>query len=300
MRVVTIMFLLFSTCCSQEEPTIEMRVDICSEDLELGDTETSFGAYIGNEMWRPNSSIFGAYYDKTLFINATDSGVLEGVWRTLDIQIDNPELGLNDVSYSSSRYLSLRQIEDRFGFTGFVSCGYVNLTKLDTVNNIISGYFQGVIKIPDDNSELPITNGVFNNLELAKLFCEPDFLEEAGNNSLYSNWRVIGIYTDEGNEIAFPPCNSIYTLTFSSNTDSVTGSIGTNSYWANYSTLSDTQIGISPIGSFRGAGANHEIYFQQIYFGVLSNSRLNYEIKNNLLTLTNSKSGKMVKYFLIK
>lgn len=300
MRFITIVLLILILGCSQDDPSVNEVIDVCSDDIGSSDTEKEFGADINNESWEPDFKIFATYYGGSLSINATDSGTLEEMWRTLDIQINNPVVGLNDVSYSSLHYLSLCQIENRRGFTGFVSCGYVNLTKLDTINGIISGYFQGVFEIPDNKSEVSITNGVFNDLELATLFCEPNYLIETGDNNLFTDWQVIGIYDNHENIVTFSACNSINTLTFNSGTLRVTGSLGDDPYWADLSLISNSIIGISPFGTFRGAGNDHEIYFQRLYFEVLSGSELIYKIENNILTLTNSKSGRMVKCFLKK
>jgi len=305
MKKTTYLILIILFGCMQDEVSLDDNFDNpCASSINFSDTSTSFATEFDGELWIPNKGSFSSYYDGKLKINAGDSLVQQGIWNIINIQIDSPFIGYNDISYSNESFMFLHHTEDRLGYRAYVDCGFVKLTELDTINGSISGYFHGTINYPEDDLELDISNGVFNDLGITPLFCETQYDPKSIEVDLFHEWRLIGIFDIEGEIISNPPCYSITSISFTSEQNNnlteyrISGQGVINSYWTDFELVDNSKISTSSITSTRVGGAEHDVDFEGHYFQLLGNSTLSYSIDGNILSLTSEKKSQGLKFLL--
>ncbi len=298
-----ILILLFG--CSQDEISLDDNFENpCASSINTTDVSTSFAVEFDDELWIPNKGSFSSFYDGKLKINAGDSLVQQGVWNIINIQIDNPFVGYNDISYSSESYMFLHHTEDGLGYLAYVDCGFVKLTELDTVNGSISGYFHGNINYPAGDLEIDISNGVFNNLDITPLFCETSYDAKSIIVDLFHEWKLIGIFSIEGSIISNLPCNSSTSISFSSELIGditeykISGRSIINSYRTDFDLADNSTFNTSSVASTRVGGAEHQMDFEDQYFNLIGNSTLSYSIDGNVLSLINAEESKVLKFVL--
>lgn len=305
MRALFYFGLIFSVACSQDEIILEDDFDNpCTSQINITDLSTDFAAEFDGDLWIPNQGSFSSYHDGKLNINARDSPVNAGIWNSLNIQIESPFLGYNDISISNDSYMIFDHVENMHGYIVYVDCGFVKLEKLDTLNGYISGYFHGTINSPQLDLEIDISNGVFNNLEITPLFCETSYSIESVVVDLFQNWNLIGIFSIEGNIISHLPCNSLTSMTFSaeSNVDFteyiISGNGVINSYMIDLELVDNSTLITSGVLSTNKGGAEHQMDFEDYYFGLIANSTLSYSIEDNILSIINKKESVLLKFVL--
>tara|TARA_Y100000310_G_scaffold343032_1_gene448837 strand:+ start:6305 stop:7165 length:861 start_codon:yes stop_codon:yes gene_type:complete len=181
------------------------------------------------------------YYEQSLFIDSDSLIPLEDGDIWFDFRFIGQTDGSINQEFASSGYFYLEEYSTKHGVrTLYPVAGQQQgfFTKFDTITGSISGTFGGLLETDDKSETFQISNGVFNDLKITKLYCEPEYpLYQHDSTSLYNKWALVGIRNKNGN-FDYPPCNSIPTLTIYPESDDPTfenfkGNDSSNSFIGN-------------------------------------------------------------------
>lgn len=158
-------FVLLSSSCRKSKPA--NPVDKLPAETQTG--ANTFGCKINGEVWLPNGALFTTpaydvqYYKSSgallIKTNRSDKGqslniYLYGVSQNNDYTIHNPISN----TYSYADFDAACSLYDR---TSSKQTGTVTVTRLDSVNKIVSGRFSGTLK-QSGCPDAAITEGRFD------------------------------------------------------------------------------------------------------------------------------------------
>ncbi len=301
LRFVWAILLAISFACSKSDPEPGFQ-NPCTSSAEITDTTTPFGAEIEERSWVPDNEPSASFYNGVLSINGGDDLTQIGNKYIVDIDIANPVVDYNNVSLGTGNALMLQYFDDASDYRGFVDCGFVKIETLDTINGFVSGYFHGTVNDRTSNVFIDISDGVFN-LPITSLFCEVPYQQEPVDVDLFNRWFLLGFFDSQGLPISHPPCDAAASIQFIVEDEDTTpiyevNGFGTVNRFSADLDVGDGAVSISSLLQTEAAGPAHEMDFEEQYFDLLTSAELQYEIEDNLLELTNSVEGVVMRFVL--
>lgn len=257
-----------------------------------------FSALINNKYFAPDNNVSGLYYERVLKFNAHDSvdrdGEAERYW--IQFELKEPRIGINHIDNlnNTSTARLWHWTGSSGGATGATS-GEVILTEFDTISRSFTGTFHFEIDYPEQSVHYSITEGKFNNIEIRKTYCEPDYILKSPDSiSLFNAWWVVG-FTNDDESISNPPCDYYGRLKFTPDSLDKKGIRIEGSYVNSFNIYSDPiDSNRFIIGSFAttriGVAIPWVSKFESAFFNFLKDDTITYQIKNDQLILGNSES----------
>jgi hypothetical protein len=257
-----------------------------------------FSALMNDKCFASDRKVTGTYYKKKLKFNALDSVISNGVLERFLIEFDlkNTAIGMNNIdNQNSTSNAALRHWSgDSFSAYGAAS-GEVVLTKFDTIAGRFSGTFNFEIDRPEHGIHYSITEGKFNNIEIRKNYCDPDYILKSPDSiSLFNYWWVVG-FTNEDESISDPPCDYYGRLKFTPDPLNKQGIRIEGGYVNSFKTYSEPidsnrfYIGFFPATRI-GIAIPWVSKFESEYFNFLRDDTITYRITNDQLILSNTKT----------
>jgi len=293
---------LDSTSSVHIEPNIS---SICTDEVESNDSITTLKAELNGEEWIPDSLISARLSENQLVIEAI-SKTLDGIYHKIKAELIDPQLGVNTIDRSTANQFVYETIENGNTVIDNAFCAYINLTKLDHTENLVSGTFQIDIngRLSDPVS-IDITNGVFNDLTVTSLFCEPTYEQNSDEVDIFQNWKLLGIFDEDDQLVSNPPCHSLSTVAFEKFTVDeierieIRGNAVLNLYFADVFNLDEDSFSVLDFVITTKSGLPFEQFFEAQFIQVFANTEVTYIIEGNILTISNSTIRRKIKLALI-
>ena len=305
LKFVAFLLIILIGACGDDNPFFEEpgTSELCTNVVASTDTQSPFKVEINREEWIADSLIIArSDGDDRLVIEAISKKTDDEITR-IRTEINNWEFGANNFDLRTSSQLLFEVIKDETLFISQANCGYVNLTEIDRGNNQISGTFQSdVSNRPTEPVNVSLANGVFNNLTLQAVYCQPEFENEAMDIDIFNRFKLIGIFELNDEIVSFPPCDTETTIQFEKSDLNgferidISGSTNLNAYRASVFNLDESSFNTDDFTITPITGLPHERTFEAQFIQLIANTRVTYTIEDNILNISNEALGRKLTF----
>lgn len=294
--------------CGDDEPGFNAPVSdiVCNEAVSVTDDQTPFMVTLDGESWSADSLVSAGYQNDIFVLEAISRSIQDSV-IALRIQIEEPVEAVNTFDLMSTSKMLFILRNDRFILTEAANCGFVNLSELNLANNKASGTFQANINSAfEEIGSFDITNGIFNDLTLSPLLCEPDYQINTGTYDLFREWQMIGIYDAAEELVSYPLCGTSTTIGFTDSEENnnriitVAGNTGINDFNARVFNFREGSFTIANFQRTLIPSLPFETLFEGQFVQLLADNDVTFSIEGNILTIAYAPLGRELRFVAVE
>ena len=304
LKYVAFLSIILMVACGDDDPFFNEQgtSELCTNIVTSSDNQTPFKVELNEEEWIADSLVVAKSTEDILILEAIGKET-EGEVIRVRIEIANQAIGVNNFDLMSASRLLFEVIRDNVIIISQANCGYVNFTNIDQANNQVSGTFQAdVSNRPTDPVNVRLANGVFNNLALQPVFCQPEFENETMEIDIFNKFKLIGIFELNDEVVSYPTCGSETTIEFKKSDLNgferidIIGNTNLNEYKGSVFNLDASNFNTDDFVLTSFTGLPHERTFEAQYVQLIGNTRVTYVIEDNVLTITNEALGRKLTF----